>query len=110
MANINVQSVVEQMLAASKGVLKNHWEEVEPFAQQQFESLVANLQLIERLKSQGKITKEQAKYHFEIQKGSVRIVLLTIEGLGLLAVETAINDALDAVKSVVNKSIGWAVL
>jgi hypothetical protein len=40
----------------------------------------------------------------------MRIVLLTIEGLGILAVEAAINAAIDVVRSSVNTALGWAIL
>jgi hypothetical protein len=59
---------------------------------------------------QGKITEEQAKLYVEIQKSSTRVVLLIIEGLGILANESAINTAIDIVKSTVNTAIGWAIL
>ncbi|GJM64584.1 hypothetical protein [Persicobacter diffluens] len=110
MADINVQKILEQMLDAAKGVLENHWDEAKPFAEQELKALAENLQLIGQLKLEGKITQEQAKYYLEIQKSSVRIVLLTIEGLGILAVEAAINAALNVIRSTVNTALGWTVL
>ena len=110
MAEINVQEILEQMLDAAKEVLENHWEEAKPFAQQELKSLAENLKLINQLKTQGKISEEQAKHYLEIHKSSVRIVLLTIEGLGILAVEATINAALDVIKSAVNTAIGWSIL
>jgi hypothetical protein len=38
------------------------------------------------------------------------MVLLTLEGLGLLAVEAAINAALKVVSDTVNSAIGFALL
>jgi hypothetical protein len=110
MADINVNEILEKMLDAAKDVLQNHWEEAKPFAEQELKSLAENLKLISQLKLEGKITEEQAKYYVNIQKSSVRIVLLTIEGLGILAVESAINAALDVVKTTVNTAIGWSIL
>jgi hypothetical protein len=48
--------------------------------------------------------------HIEIQKSTFRTVLLSIKGLGLIAVEDTINAALGAIAKVVNKAIGWEVL
>ncbi len=110
MAEINVQEILEQMLDAAKGVLENHWEEAKPFAKQELKSLAENLKLINQLKTEGKISEEQTKYYLEIHKSSIRIVLLTIEGLGILAVEAAINAALEVIKSTVNTAIGWSIL
>ncbi len=107
---INISEVLGEMLKAVEGVLKKNWKDVKPFAEQEFKSFTENLQLINRLKSEGKITKKQAKLYVEIQKSSVRIVLLTIEGLGILAVENAINAAIKVVKKTVNTAIGWTIL
>lgn len=110
MADINVQEILEQMLNAAQGVLKDHWVEAKPFAEQELKALAENLQLIGKLKLEGNISEEQAKYYLEIQKSSVRIVLLTIEGLGILAVENAINAALDVIRTTVNTVLGWTIL
>lgn len=75
-----------------------------------FKALAENIQLLGQLKFERKVSVEQAKHYLEIQKSSVRIVLLTIEGLGILAVETAINAALDVIKSKVNTALGWSIL
>ncbi|PVW15808.1 hypothetical protein DDV96_05950 [Marixanthomonas spongiae] len=98
------------MLAAAKGVMEANWEDVKPYAEQEFKNLSENLQLIIRLRAENKITEEQAKLYLDIHKSSVKIVLLTIEGLGILAVEQAINAALDVVKDTVNTAIGFVLI
>jgi len=110
MADINIQEILKKMLGAAKEVLGNHWDEAKPFAKQELKSLAENIKLIGKLKVEGKITEEQAKYYIEIQKSSVRIVLLTIEGLGIIAVEEAINKALDVIRNTVNTAIGWSII
>ena len=40
----------------------------------------------------------------------MQTVLLTIEGLGIVAVQNAINSALDVVKDTVNKAIGFGLI
>ena len=110
MSQINTEEQFEQMVVAAQGVLSNHWEEAKPFAENELKVLANNLKLIGELKLQGKITEEQAKHYLEIQKSSARIVLLTIEGLGILAVEGAINAAFDVVKGTVNTALGWKLI
>jgi hypothetical protein len=46
----------------------------------------------------------------EMQKNAARMVLLAIEGLGILAVEAAINAALAVVKEAVNGALDFALL
>jgi hypothetical protein len=62
------------------------------------------------LKATGKINDEQAKLHIEIQKNATRTVLLTVEGLGIVTVDAAINAALDAVKDSVNTAVGFVLI
>src|SRR5687767_3100457 len=102
MATVNVENLLKDMLQAAQGVLTNHWGKAKPFAEQEFRSFAQNIQLIGELKLKGEITEEEAKLHLRIQKSSIRVVLLTIEGLGILAVESAINAALNVVKGSVN--------
>jgi len=45
-----------------------------------------------------------------MQKNATRMVLMTIEGLGVLSAEAAINSALSAVKDNVNQEIGFTLL
>ncbi|WP_266362771.1 hypothetical protein [Tellurirhabdus rosea] len=110
MPQINVQQVGLDMLNAAKTQLGKHFADAKPFAEQAFRQLADNLALITELKVTNQITEEQARLHFEIFKSSTRIVLLTIEGLGVLAVEAAINAALGVVADVVNTAIGFALL
>ncbi|MBN2486152.1 MAG: hypothetical protein JXB34_09280 [Bacteroidales bacterium] len=107
---LNTKKITADMLNAAKTVLKKHWKETKPYAEQQFKTFAQNIQLIASLKLRGEITEEKAKLHLNIQRNSIQIVLLTIEGLGLLAVEEAINAAIDVVKGTVNTAIGWNLL
>lgn len=108
--DIDYAQLVKNMLEATKGLLNSHWKEVKPFAEKEIKSFVENIKLIAKLKAEGKITEEQALLCLDIQKSTMRVVLLTIEGLGILMVENAINGAINAVRSTVNKAIGWRIL
>ena len=110
MANIDLSKLSTDMLAAIKGPLTEHWKEAKPFAEKEIKSFAANLKLIEDLKAKGKITEEQARLSVDIQKSAMRISLLTVQGLALLAVEAAINAAIDMVRSTINTALGWSIL
>ena len=98
------------MLSAAKDNLGKFWKQAKPFAENEAISMANKLLMIEKLKLTGKISKAEALLHIEIQKSAFRTVLLSIEGLGLIAVENTINAALGAIAKVVNKAIGWQVL
>lgn len=110
MANIDFSKLTKDMLGAAQVQLSKHWEEAKPYAEKEMKSFAENIKLIAMLKAEDKITEEQAKLYLDIQKSSMRIVLLTIQGLGILAVEAAINAAIDIIKGTVNTALGWTIL
>ena len=107
---LNVGQLTKQMLDAAKPILVDFWKETKPFAEKEFRAFAQNLVMIEKLKLTNKISKEAAALHVDIQKNSLRTVLLTIQGLGVLAVEKAIMAAIDVIRGSVNKIIGWNLL
>ena len=80
------------------------------YAEAEAKKLAESLVMIEKLVLTGKINEEQAKLHFQIQRNATRMVLLTIEGLGIIAVEQAINAALDVLKDTVNTALDFTLL
>ena len=110
MATIDFKQLVKDMLTAAKGHLGAGWKEARPYAESEFKAFAENIKLIEKLKLAGTIDEERARLHMNIQKNSIRMVLLTIEGIGILAVENAINAAISVVQDTVNKALGWSIL
>jgi len=102
--------LVRSMLEAARESLGDSWADVKDYAQTAVRNLVETMRMIERLDREGRVTRKQARLLLEIQKNTARTVLLTIEGLGVLAAERALAAALGAVKDAVNKAIGWRLL
>ncbi len=107
---IDISDILADMLKAAKPVLINQWSETKAYAEMEFKKIAISIAAIEKMKLEQIITEEKARLQLDIQKNSARTVLLTIEGLGIIAVERSINAALGAVKDVVNKAIGWSLL
>jgi hypothetical protein len=107
---IDFGKLLQDMLTAAGQELNKHWKEAKPYAEQETKAFIANIQLMAELKIKSSITEVQARLYLEIQKSSWRTVLLTIAGLSLLAVEAAINAALDVAGKVINKALGWDLL
>jgi hypothetical protein len=107
---LNTSKLAQAMLTAAKGALTKAWPEAQAYAEMEFTKIAQNLAAIEMMKLAGTITEEKARLQFDIQKNASRAVLLTLEGLGIIAVEQAINSALALVKDTVNKAIGWTLL
>jgi hypothetical protein len=107
---LNASQLGKDILGALRGSLKDKWPDIKEYGQAESKKLAQALIMIEALKVSGKINKKQAALQLEIQKNATRMVFLTIEGLGVLAVEAAINAALNVVKNTVNTAIGFALL
>jgi hypothetical protein len=107
---LNVGQLAKAMTEAAKGKLKEHWPEVKEFARAEARKTAETLSMIEKLTVTGEINIKQAKALLQMQKNSAMAVLLTVEGLGLLTVESAINAALSAVRDTVNTALDFVLL
>jgi len=108
--NLDISAMVEQMWSAAKGPLGNAAGAAEPFAKSQFTNIGQTVASIGEGIVTGQITKEQAKYLLSIQEHATKSALLAVEGLGIVAVESALNAALGAVTSLVNGAVGFALI
>ena len=107
---INVRELLTSMLEASKDVLSEKWPQIKDHAETELKGLAEGIALIEKLRIQSKIDEEEARLLLEMKRNTAKIVLLSIEGLGLLAVEQAINAALGVVRDTVNGALDFALL
>lgn len=107
---LSASQLGKDILAAFKGVFKKQWPDIKEYGEAEAKKMAQSLLMIEALTASGKINEEQAALQLDIQKNASRAVLLTIEGLGILAAEAAINAALDAVRESVNTALGFTLL
>ena len=109
---IDTDTLLKKMLAAAAGVLQNRWPPARDYAEIEFRKLLIQADHIKKLKSRKKITKNEAKCLMDLQRNAMRSVLLTLEGLGILTVEAAIDAALSVARDAVNTAIGsgWKIL
>ena len=107
---LNIGSLLKPMVNAAKKVFGDKWPEVKSFTEMQFKNLAQTAIMIGKLQAEDKITREQAKYLWEMQKNAAQAVLLAVEGMGIILVQNAINAALGTVKDVINKALGWKLI
>ena len=110
MTDIDLSDLVASMLRAAGDSLKDKWPESKDYAESEFKKIGETIIFISQEVLAGRMSEGKAKLHFEMQKNSSKMVLLTLEGLGLLAVEAVINAALKVVTDTVNSAIGFALL
>ena len=108
--SLDVGDLASKVLETFKGKLTEKWPEVRDYAEAEAKKLAEALAMIEKLRLTGEITEEQARLHLDIQKNASRMVLLTIEGLGIIAVEQAINEAMAVMRDTVNTAMGFSLL
>jgi hypothetical protein len=108
--SLNATQLGKNILAAFEGAFQDKWPDIKEYGKAEAKKLAQSLVMIEALAASGKINERQASIHLEIQRNATRMVFLAIEGLGILAVEAAINAALNVVKDTVNKAIGFPLL
>lgn len=108
--SLKVSSLVKDMLAAAKGEVAEQWPDVKIYATAEARKLAQTLVMIQKLRLAGQITQKQAEILLDMQKQTSRVVLLTIEGLSLLAAEAAVNAAVKAIRDTVNDAVGWRLV
>jgi hypothetical protein len=107
---IKVDDLLAQMLEAAKAAFSKDWPAVKEHAETELKGIAEGIALVERLRIQGKISQQQAKLLMKMKKNTAQIVLLTIKGMELVAVENALNASLKVVKDNVNQALGFSLL
>ncbi|MDI6765423.1 MAG: hypothetical protein QME52_01120 [Bacteroidota bacterium] len=98
------------MIDAVRDALDKKVPEIRDYAESEGKKLGECIITIEKMYIEGKISQEQAQLLLDIQKNAMRTVLLTVEGIGILAAEQAINAALNVVKDTVNTALGFTLI
>jgi hypothetical protein len=109
---INSDQLLASMATAAARALQQRWPTVRDYAETEFRKFLIQAEHIKKLKSEDRINEDKAKLLMDLQRNAMRSVLLSLEGLGILAAEAAINAALGVIRDAVNKAMGggWKVL
>jgi hypothetical protein len=105
--NFNIGKVVSDMVNASSGALAKGGPQAIEYATHEYESFIADIEHVQTMATANPpmITEEEAQFLVNQHKISMQSVLLTVEGLGIIAVQNAINAAL----AVLNAALSTAV-
>jgi hypothetical protein len=107
---LDVGDLAGKMFDAAFAVLMGKTPGIANYLRGECAKLAHTFATIEAEQASGEISLDEARLLLEMQTSASRSVLLTSEGLGLLAAEQAINAALDAVRSAVNAALPFALL
>lgn len=113
MAAVNIvteKNLGDKMLEAAQLSLGAKFSSVKQFAKAETEKLAITLRMIIEARAANEISQAEAKILLNQQKIATSAVLTAVEGMGISAVQAAINAALKVVKDFVNGKIGFALL
>jgi hypothetical protein len=108
MADVDLEALITQMGEAAIPLLKKKGSKVKRYAHAEFKKLADTGVMLAQGVADGTVDLEEAKLVLEVQKHAARSVLLTIEGLGILAVEAAINAAVGVMVGALKKAFKLA--
>jgi hypothetical protein len=103
-------NIADTILTAMKGVLAGSWESVAGLAAGEAQKLAQTLISIETMSAEGTTTPAQATILLDMQTHATRAVLLSVEGIGLLVAQQAIDAGLTAVGTIVDKAVGFTLI
>lgn len=106
--NLNIAQVVNDMLQAALPHLTKGGRQASEFASHEFQQYIIDIEHIQSMVEEKKVTGEEAQFLVDQYKLSMKAVLLTVEGLGVIAVQKAINAALDVLNKALSTALGAA--
>lgn len=108
--DIRASELGKSMIAAASASLDKDWKSAKAFAEPEFKRLARVLIDIGKLAAAGEINDDEARSLLRIHRNTTETVLLAVKGLGLLAVENAVNSALGVVRDTVNTAFGMRLI
>lgn len=106
MANIDIEALVKEMGKAALPYLKAGAAKAREFGLHEADKLVRTAVMLAEGVAKGTIDEAEAKLVLDVQRTASRSVLLTIQGLGIVAVENALNAALAVLRQGIQIAIG----
>ena len=104
------QTLLPQMLVAAEKVFQGDWNTIAPYLQSELTKMEQDVLLIQQMYASGQMTADECTLYMEMQNNSIKAVLLTVEGVGILAVDQIINAVLGVIADAVNKAVGFALI
>ena len=107
---LDAAELARAMITAARGKLKKQWPVIREYAEAEARKTAETLVMIEKLRETHDISPTEARLLMDMQRNAAKSILLTVEGLGLLAAEGAINAAVSVVQTTVNKALGFDLI
>ena len=110
MSQLNIPELLDDMLEVAVTEFGSAYDEVKDYVKDEFEGYLKRTETLAKKVAAGDIDLEKAKLLLQIHVNSMKTVFLTVEGIGLIAAQNAINGAIGVVKDVVNAALPVDIL
>jgi hypothetical protein len=104
--NLDINKVVSDMLQASSAALIKGGQQASEYASHEYAQFIDDIEHVQTMAEQGTITAAEAQALVDQHKMSMQAVLLCVEGLGVIAVQNAINAALKVLNDAIAAALG----
>lgn len=108
--NIDVDQIAATMIGAAREAVGDRWPQMRAIAETEFRLLAASLAEVGKLVAEGKIDEKRAQQHAQFHQIAARSVLVTTQGLGILAAEQALTAGVRSVAKIINGALKFALL
>jgi transposase len=109
MADFDFDATIKEMGKAALPFLEAGAGKAKEYGKAEAEKMAQTALMLAKGVATGQIDEEEARLVLEVQKNASRSILLTIKGLGIVAVENAVNGAMDVLRSAIEKATGVAL-
>ena len=107
--NLDIDKVASDMLQASASALIKGGKQASEYASHEYAQFIGDIEHVQTMAEEGTITAAEAQALVDQHKLSMQAVLLCVEGLGVIAVQNAINAALQVLNDAITAALGAAV-
>jgi hypothetical protein len=107
---LDIEALATSMIEAARAALAGRGPALQAAAEMELHRLAGALADIGTLLAQGEIDPERAKSLANIHRLSVRSVLRSVEGLGVLAADQTLQAVTGVAASVLNRIVGFELL
>ena len=110
MDTVDIQALGASMIDAARAALPGRGQALQATAEMELRRLAGALADIGDLLARGEIDQERARDLANIHRLSVRSVLRSVEGLGVLAADQTLQAVTGVAASVLNRIVGFKLL
>jgi hypothetical protein len=107
--DIDIESLIKDMGKAALPFLKAGADQARTYGKAEAEKIAKTATMLAAGIAKGTIDELEAQLVLDVQKNASRSILLTIKGLGILAVENAINAAMQVLREGIKAATGVAL-